>query len=80
MCPLSNVSSSPWTLFSADTFHSSLVFELSALSLHINNFSAHLGNGYSPRYGEGDIGERLSTDSRGVGEAMMINMNLGSSV
>ena len=27
---------------------------------------SHLGNGYSPRVGDGDIGERLSTESRGV--------------
>lgn len=42
----------------------------SAIMMHVQT-PTDLGNGYSPLVGDGDIGERLSTECRGAGEAMI---------
>jgi hypothetical protein len=48
-----------------------LLLNISTFTISSNSTPTDLGNGYSPLVGEGDIGERLSTECRGAGEAMI---------
>jgi len=72
VCLLSNVWSSLLSHASGSICYLTLVcrtINTSGTNSHRSTLT-YLGNGYSPLVGEGDMGERLSIECRGTGDAM----------